>query len=47
MVDAVARLGLGVGAVELDVAEGPLGQGLTVLELGGPFGLLAAERAPR
>ena len=32
-VDPVARLGLGVGPVELDVAHGPLGHGTALLEL--------------
>ena len=40
-------LGLGVGAVELDVAEGPLGLGPALLEPGRPLGLRAPERAAR
>ena len=43
-VDAVDRLALGVGAVELDVGEGPLDLLALLLEGGGPRRLLAAER---
>ena len=41
---AKARLGLGVGAVELDVAERPLGQRAPLLEPSARFGELAADR---
>ena len=40
-VDAVDRLALGVGAVELDVGEGPVDLLALLLEGGGPRGLLA------
>ena len=43
-VDAVDGLALGVGAVELDVAEGPLGLLALLLERGAPLGLLAPQR---
>ena len=43
-VHAIAGVGLGVGPVELDVPEGPLGQGVTVLNARRQFGLLAAHR---
>ena len=42
-VDAKARLGLAVGAVELDVAEGPLGLRPSLLDAGGALGPLAAK----
>ena len=44
VVHPVARVGLGVGAVELDVAEGTLGQRVPVLHPGGQLRLLAADR---
>ena len=40
-VDAVAGVGLGVGPVELDVAEGALGQGVAILDPRRQLGLLA------
>ncbi len=43
-VDPVAGLGLGVGAVELDVAERPVGQEVPLLEGGHPFRLPPADR---
>ena len=46
-VDPVAGVGLGVGAVELDVAEGPLGQCVTILDPGGQLRLLAPDRQGR
>ena len=42
-VDPVEGLGLGVGAVELDVAEGPVGQQVLLLEGGHPLGPLAPD----
>ena len=42
-VHPVAGVGLGVGPVELDVAEGTLGQGMAVLNACRQFGLLAAD----
>ena len=44
-VDAVDRLALGVGAVELDVGERPLGQLPLLLDLGRPLGLRARGAA--
>ena len=44
VVDPVARVGLGVGAVQLDVAEGALGQRVAVLYPGGQLRLLAPDR---
>ena len=46
-VDAVDGLALGVGAVELDVAEGPLGLLAPLLDGGAPLGLLAPQRQRR
>ena len=43
-VDPVEGVGLGVGAVELDVAQRPVGQEVLLLEGGHPLGLLAADR---
>ena len=42
-VHPVAGLGLGVGAVELDVAEGPVGQEVLLLQRGHPCGLAAPD----
>ncbi len=42
-VDAVEGVGLGVGAVELDVAECPVGEQVLLLEGGHPLGLLAPD----
>ena len=42
-VHPVERVGLGVGAVELDVAEGPVGQQVLLLQGGHPLGLLAPD----
>ncbi len=42
-VDPEVGLGLGVGAVELDIAEGPLGPGVLLLDAGGQVGPLAAD----
>ena len=42
-VDPVEGLGLGVGAVELDVAEGPVGQQVLLLEGGHPRRLAAPD----
>ena len=44
VVDPVAGVGLGVGAVELDVAEGALGHGVAVLDPGGQLRLPAPDR---
>jgi hypothetical protein len=46
-VDAEHGLGLGVRAVELDVAERPLGLGLLLLDARRPRRLSAAERERR
>ena len=43
-VDPVAGVGLGVGPVELDVAEGTLGQRVTILDPRRQLGLLAPHR---
>ncbi len=43
VVDAVDRLALGVGAVQLDVGERPLGQLALLLDLARPLGLLAPQ----
>ena len=42
-VDPVQGVGLGVGAVELDVAQGPVSQQVLLLEGGHPLGLLAPD----
>ena len=43
-VDPVEGFGLGVGAVELDVAEGPVGEDVLLLERGHPLGLAPTDR---
>ncbi len=44
VVDPVARVGLGVGAVQRDVSEGPLGHHVSILDLGSQLRLLPPDR---
>ena len=44
VVDPVASIGLGVRAVQRDIAEGPLGHGVAVFDLGGQLRLLPSDR---